>query len=48
LAYSGQKNLGIKMAIVKQLVRLMRGDLGVNSNPDLGTTVWVEFKRTLV
>lgn len=37
--------LGMKMAIVKQLAELMQGHLGISSYPDLGTAVWVEFKK---
>jgi len=47
LSDSGQAGLGMGQVIAKQLVELMQGDLGVSSNPDTGTTLWVEFKKTL-
>jgi len=41
---SGQSSLGMSMPIVKQLVELMQGSIGVSSSPELGTTLWIEFK----
>lgn len=36
---------GIGLAITKRLVELMDGKIGVDTNADVGTTFWVEFKK---
>lgn len=36
---------GIGLLISKQLAELMDGTVGVSSEPNLGSTFWVEFKR---
>ncbi|MCP4433595.1 MAG: response regulator, partial [Gammaproteobacteria bacterium] len=40
---SGTEGTGIGLVITRQLVRLMQGNLEVNSVPGLGTTFWVEL-----
>jgi len=45
LPNSGQINLGMNMAIVKSLIELMQGHLGINSYPNVGSNFWVEFKK---
>ncbi len=40
---SGTEGTGIGLVITKQLVKLMQGQLEVNSVPGMGTTFWVEL-----
>ncbi len=39
------EGVGIGLLISKQLAELMDGAVGVSSQPNLGSTFWVEFKR---
>ncbi len=40
---SGTEGTGIGLVITRQLVRLMQGQLEVNSVPQMGTTFWIEL-----
>jgi len=42
---AGADDLGTGMMVVKQLVELMQGRLGVDSSPEMGSSLWVEFKQ---
>jgi len=42
---AGADDLGTGMLVVKQLVELMQGRLGVDSSPEMGSSLWLEFKQ---
>jgi len=42
-ANSAIQGTGIGLTICKELVYLMRGEIGAYNNPDVGLTIWVEF-----
>ncbi len=47
----GQKNVegtGIGLTISRQLVELMNGEMGVESNADNGSTFWIEFAAVTI
>lgn len=45
LENSGIPGTGIGLVITKNLIELMQGHIGVNSQPNDGTTFWIELKR---
>ena len=38
------QGMGLGLSIVKQLIDLMQGKIGVNSQPNIGSTFWVQLK----
>ena len=44
----GGKGTGLGLALVRQIVKLSGGRLGVQSKIGLGSTFWVELRKPLV
>ncbi|MGD8594826.1 MAG: ATP-binding protein [Gammaproteobacteria bacterium] len=44
--YSGVDGTGIGLALSKQIIELMNGSIGVDSNQGVGSTFWIELQTT--